>query len=73
MLKRWCGYGWILAISWLVLSAELQAAEKNAKPPNILFVFADDQAFNTIAALGNQEIRTPHLDRIVQDGMTFTH
>ncbi|MEC9004323.1 MAG: sulfatase-like hydrolase/transferase [Planctomycetota bacterium] len=73
MLKRWCGYGWVLAISWLVLSAELQAAEKNAKPPNILFVFADDQAFNTIAALGNQEIRTPHLDRIVQDGMTFTH
>ncbi|MFP6618272.1 MAG: sulfatase-like hydrolase/transferase [Pirellulaceae bacterium] len=60
-------------MAWLVFSAELRGAEKKAQPPNILFVFADDQAFDTIAALGNQEIQTPHLDRIVQDGMTFTH
>jgi len=49
------------------------AAEKKADQPNILFVFADDQAFDTIRALGNKEIQTPHLDRLVQNGMTFTH
>jgi choline-sulfatase len=41
--------------------------------PNVLFIFADDQAFDTIAALGNDEIETPNLDRLVQRGTTFTH
>ena len=51
----------------------IAGAEKVAKQPNILFVFADDQAFDTIRALGNSEIQTPNLDRLVQNGMTFTH
>jgi choline-sulfatase len=41
--------------------------------PNILFIFADDQCFQTIAALGNQEIETPNLDRLARRGTTFTH
>ena len=41
--------------------------------PNVLFVFADDQAFDTIRALGNTEIETPNLDRLVRSGTTFTH
>lgn len=45
----------------------------NAEKPNILFIFADDQAFHTINAFGNKEIETPNLDRLVADGTTFTH
>lgn len=45
---------------------------KNAKP-NILFIFADDQAYNTIHALGNNEIITPTLDKLTEEGMTFTN
>ena len=41
--------------------------------PNILFFFTDDQRFDTIAALGNAQIRTPNLDRLVERGITFTH
>ncbi|MEM7394163.1 MAG: sulfatase-like hydrolase/transferase, partial [Verrucomicrobiota bacterium] len=44
-----------------------------AEKPNILFIFADDQAFDTIHALGYDEIETPHLDRLVRGGVTFTH
>ncbi len=40
--------------------------------PNILFLFADDQRFDTIGALGNRAIRTPNLDRLVQRGTAFT-
>lgn len=43
------------------------------KQPNILFLFADDQRFNTIHALGNQEIITPHLDQLVKTGTSFTN
>jgi choline-sulfatase len=47
----------------------LSAADK----PNILFIFADDHAYDTIHALGYDEIQTPNLDRLVKSGMTFTH
>lgn len=41
--------------------------------PNILVLFTDDQRYNTIRALGNSEIHTPTLDRLVERGCTFTH
>jgi len=41
--------------------------------PNVLFVFTDDQRFDTLSALGNSEIETPNLDRLVEQGTTFTH
>ena len=50
------------------------ALKKNvaSAKPNILFLFSDDQRFDTIHALGNDHIRTPHLDRLVQSGTVFT-
>ena len=42
-----------------------------ATPPNILFIFADDQRADTIAALGNTHIQTPNLDRLVRRGVSF--
>lgn len=41
--------------------------------PNIIFFFTDDQRFDTIATLGNREIITPNIDRLVTRGTTFTH
>ena len=41
--------------------------------PNILFIISDDQAPDTIAALGNKNIHTPNLDRLVEAGTSFTH
>lgn len=52
-----------------LLIASAPAAEK----PNILFIFADDQAYDTIHSLGNSEIETPNIDRLVKRGTTFTH
>lgn len=43
------------------------------KPPNILFLFTDDQRFDTIGALGNPCVQTPALDRLVSRGTAFTH
>ncbi|MEG0388461.1 MAG: sulfatase-like hydrolase/transferase, partial [Niameybacter sp.] len=40
---------------------------------NVLFLIADDQRFDTIRALGNQEIHTPYLDKLVKMGTTFTN
>lgn len=40
--------------------------------PNILWYCADAQRYDTIHALGNEEIRTPNLDRLVESGVAFT-
>jgi arylsulfatase len=41
--------------------------------PNIVFVITDQQRYDTIAALGYDHVDTPHLDRLVREGTTFTH
>lgn len=43
------------------------------KKPNILFILTDDQRFDTIHALGNPDIKTPHLDALVREGTAFTN
>lgn len=48
-------------------------AASPAAPPNILLILTDDQRFDTIAALGNREIRTPRIDRLVERGFAFTN
>ena len=54
-----------------VRSAAADHAAPAAAKPNILFIFADDQRADTIAALGNPHIRTPNLDRLVRRGVSF--
>ena len=41
--------------------------------PNIVFLFTDDQRFNTIHALGNEAILTPNIDQLAREGISFTH
>ncbi|NQT87987.1 sulfatase-like hydrolase/transferase [bacterium] len=55
------------------LAAPRLLSAQDTKKPNILFLFADDQCFQTIHALGNDEIQTPNLDRLAARSVTFTH
>ena len=57
-----------LCLVLLVTVVSLAAAQ----PPNVVFIFADDQRADTIAALGNPVIKTPNLDRLVKRGVAFT-
>lgn len=41
--------------------------------PNIIMIVTDQQRFDTICALGYPYMDTPNLDRLVQEGVTFTH
>jgi len=44
-----------------------------ATRPNILWVCTEHQRFDTVGALGNEHIRTPNLDRLVDEGVAFSH
>ncbi len=60
----------ILAAAFLACAGMVQAAPAK---PNILFILSDDQRFDTIHALGNAEIQTPNLDKLVDRGFAFTN
>ncbi len=61
-----------LLFAFLALQAiPVCAAEADAKP-NIVFIFADDQCFETVGAFGHEEIETPNLDRLVRSGTNFS-
>src|SRR5262249_21339411 len=64
-------FGWLAALvgGLCLLAAPARAADR----PNVLFLFSDDQRHDTIHALGNDEVRTPNLDKLVEGGFTFTH
>ncbi len=54
----------------LCISATLSSA---AEKPNIMFLFADDLTYEAIREFGHTDIDTPHLDRLVKRGTTFSH
>ena len=44
------------------------AAEKQ---PNIIFMFADDLGYGDLSSYGARDMRTPHIDGLMQAGMRF--
>lgn len=53
-------------------TADAQDAADTPRP-NVLFIMTDQQRFDTIAALGNEHIYTPNMDRLVHRGVTLTN
>lgn len=39
--------------------------------PNIVYVFADQLRYSAVATSGNQVVKTPHLDRMAEEGAFF--
>ena len=67
----------IALLAVIVLAGQLLAAScslaASANKPNVFFILADDFRPDCIAALGNPQIKTPNLDRLVERGLAFTH
>src|SRR3546814_1500834 len=40
--------------------------------PNILIILADDLGWGDLGCYGNDQVVTPHLDRLAREGMRFT-
>ena len=48
-------------------------AQPSAPPPDIVFILSDDHSAPYMGCYGDEEIRTPNLDRFAAQGMRFTH
>ncbi len=67
-LSRFLAGVFILGFS--TLSPSLAA--QSPKPPNIVFIMADDLGYSELGVYGQKRIRTPNLDRLAAQGMRFT-
>ena len=62
----------IRTFSHIIFVIFVNLAFSEQHKPNILFIFADDQCYETIRALGLTDIDTPNLDRLMDSGTSFT-
>ena len=53
-------------------TASEEAPIVTTEPPNIILIVADDLGYGDLGAYGQQQIQTPNLDRMAEEGMKFT-
>lgn len=70
MSRRELLYGAATGIVSLALGMEPRAST-TARPPNIVFILADDLGYADVACYGRPELSTPNIDRLAANGMRF--
>ncbi len=68
----------LILLTWLLLT--FSPARQNAallyaatdQPPNVVFIFVDDQGYYDLGCYGATEIETPRIDAMAEQGIRFT-
>jgi arylsulfatase A-like enzyme len=56
----------------LLAGAAAPAFAQTRRPPNIVFIIADDLGYGDLGCYGQTRIRTPNIDRLAAEGARFT-
>src|SRR4051794_12885585 len=62
----------ILALGIAAASGRPVTAAAPPRPPNVVFLLADDLGYGELGCYGQKKIKTPNLDRLAAEGMRFT-
>ncbi|MBA2115386.1 sulfatase family protein [Bremerella alba] len=57
----------------LIAPLSFAVAADEVKKPNILFVLCDDLRPDAVGCLGSEHVKTPHIDKIAQEGILFNN
>src|SRR5215471_17020898 len=57
---------------FLAITAAGAVAAQSRRPPNIVWIMADDLGYGDVGCYGQQFIRTPNIDRLAKEGTRFT-
>ncbi|NLX97449.1 MAG: sulfatase [Rhodopirellula sp.] len=69
MIFRTLATAVLAATAW----APTDAAERAVPSPNVVFVFADQWRADAVGYAADPNVKTPNLDRMADEAMTFTH
>ena len=61
-----------LTAATLLIFSQPAQADSPPKPPNIVFIISDDQAYTDYSFMGHPEIKTPNIDKLAASSATFT-
>mgnify|MGYP001819031544 CR=1 FL=1 len=65
---------WVGLIAMVVatLPASIQGAADESTRPNVLLIMADDLGYGDLSGYGGKDVKTPHLDGLMAEGMRFS-
>ena len=66
---RWYCVATLLLL--LPLAGVARAAD-SATPPNLIYIMTDDLGYGDLGCFGQQQIKTPNIDRLASEGMKLT-
>ena len=49
------------------------SCNKEQKSPNFIFIYTDDQRFDTVGIIGNNQVITPNLDKLAKSGAVLSN
>ena len=64
--------GMTLCAAAMCCSSFSTAAVASDSPPNIVFIFVDDQGYYDLGCYGATEVMTPRIDAMAEAGTRFT-
>ena len=62
----------VITCSLLVSNMGLHACASEKDIPNIVFILVDDMGYGDLGCMGCQDIATPNIDRLANEGVRFT-
>ena len=62
----------LLAVFALAQTATAEKTDDQTLP-HVLLIFADDLGYGDIGCYGATKLKTPHIDRLAEEGMRFTN
>ena len=57
----------------IIVFLRCTSTEKQSPLPNIVIIFTDDQGYGDVGVYGATQFTTPHLDKLANEGIRFTH
>ncbi|MCC7387579.1 MAG: arylsulfatase [Phycisphaerales bacterium] len=62
----------LLSMLVVAIGAGLLRAQPADRPPNVVFIMADDLGYREVGCFGQEKILTPNIDRLAAEGMRLT-
>lgn len=63
----------LIVLSICAATSFAQRKTVAAQKPNVIYIMADDLGRGLLSFYGQQKIKTPHIDRLAQQGVSFTN